>query len=126
MPVLTTPPPQNNFNNPTKEIWASSGIFSGERYSDKPYAVDLPNSNIPNTGINTTTTSTTTTISPSLQLQNALFYSELSSGTYLIDNLLVFNKYIHYGGITPVVTFNPETFLTESIVKFNLYSLQYR
>lgn len=119
----TTVDPQN-INNPTKEILASSGIYDGKVLSNKLYADDISNSIIANTGINSTTTSTTTTttFNPSNILSN------LSSGNYFIDDMLVFNNYIHYdsdmfGGIR---SFNPRSFLEQANVAFNAYSMEYR
>lgn len=129
-----------NTNNPSKEIWASSGVHSQIPYATQPYAPDIPNSLIPNTGIQLTTTTpvpnpdligsydplnqhafnmTLPDISP--PLNRAL----LGDGNYFIDDMLVFNKYISYD-TRKLITFDPESFLKESIVKFNIYSLEYR
>ena len=111
-------PPYLSTNNPTKEILASSGIYNGISYAETPFAADVPNSLVANTGINSTTTETSTTVSPSLN--HALFQSNLTSGNYFIDDMLVFNKYIHYYDFK---MFHPQAFLQQSIVTFNRYSL---
>lgn len=121
----TTPDPKN-INNPTKEILASSGIYDGKVLSNKLYADDIPSSLIANTGINTTTTSTTT--KPPTSSGTPQPFSILSSGNYFIDDMLVFNNYIHYdsdmfGGIR---SFNPRSFLEQANVTFNAYSMEYR
>jgi hypothetical protein len=118
--VPTTPAPYD-INNPTKEILASSGIFDGKTYAPLPYAVDVPISWISNTGIQTTTT---TTPQPSLITGAGVFASGLSSGNYFIDDMLIFNDYIHYAG-TPR-RFNTQRFLQEAVVAFNIYSLEFR
>lgn len=129
--ALNPPSIENNNNNPTKEILASTGIYNGEIYSPTPYATDLPGITAANTGINVTTT-TTTTLAPAGPLNNALFVSDLSSGNYYIDDMLVFNKYIHYssnvmGTITgKVISFDPESFLQQATNTFNAYSLENR
>lgn len=67
------------------------------------------------------------------QLDNILYSTPLSSGTltssgtYYIDDMLVFNNYIHYApGRSGVMAFNPQASLQQSIVNFNIYSLEYR
>lgn len=137
---LEIPYDSNATNNPSKEIWASSGIHTQIPYASQAYAPDIPNSLVPNTGIQTTTTTTTlnpdnpesynpfnkhsfnitlTGIAP--PLNKAL----LGDGNYFIDDMLVFNKYISYDTRT-LRTFDPESFLKQSIVNFNIYSLEYR
>jgi hypothetical protein len=118
----TTPDPKN-INNPTKEILASSGIYDGKVLSNKLYADDLSNSIIANTGINSTTTSTTTTFNPS----NVPF-NNLSNPGYFVDDMLVFNNYIHYDSdmFGAIRTFNPRSFLEQANVTFNAYSMEYR
>lgn len=44
-----------NKNNPSKELFANSGIYDGSIYAQSPYADDIPNSLVPNTGIRSTT-----------------------------------------------------------------------
>ena len=122
--ITTPPPPYNQINNPTKEIIASSGIFvrppeSGILAPDL-FAVDRPNSLIANTGIQKTTTSTTPTP------PGGNVFGNLSSGNFFIDDMLVFNKYIHYDTKGSVKTFDPQSFLQESIGGFNIYSREFR
>lgn len=125
--ATTTLPPYDfaqNKNNPTKEILASSGIWDEKLYAPTLFATDIPNSIEPNTGINTTTTSTTT---PNPNIANSGSQPDLgptSSGNFIIDDMLIFNKYIHYskGSFESVRTFNPQTFLTQSVVTFNIYN----
>lgn len=119
----------NNINNPSKEILASSGIYDGKAYANPVYYSDLPNSLIPNTGIQTTTTSTTTTTNPSGSSGPSGINSlPLGSGRYVTGDMLVFNPYIHYDtkNSIPLKTFNPQSFLQQSIVTFNAYSLESR
>lgn len=123
--MATTPPPYNQTNNPTKEILASSGIFVRPPESGilapSLFAVDLPNSLIANTGIQKTTTSTTTTPIP-----GARVFDNLSSGNFFIDDMLVFNKYIHYDTKGSLKTFDPQSFLQESVDGFNAYGREFR
>jgi hypothetical protein len=123
--MATTPPPYNQINNPTKEILASSGIFVRPPESGilapALFAVDLPNSLIANTGIQKTTTSTT----PRPTVGGRVF-DNLSSGNFFIDDMLVFNKYIHYDTKQALKTFDPQSFLQESIGGFNIYSREFR
>jgi len=129
-----------NDNNPSKEIWASSGIYNEKPYASLPYASDVPQSLVSNTGIQITTTSTTknpdspVSYSPnadhsfriSLQGINApLNKAMLSDSNYFVDDMLVFNKYISYND-KRYITFDPQSFLEQSIVNFNIYSLEYR
>lgn len=125
MPI--TPNPQifaQNTNNPTKEILASSGIWDETAYAPTPFANDIPNSTGPNTLRNTTTT-TTSTVDPNVAVSGTDPYlGPISSGNLVIDDMLVFNKYIHYnkkGG--SVITFHPQSFLEQSIVTFNIYNM---
>lgn len=121
--MATTTHPPANFNNPTKEIFASSGIFTGEILAPSPYAVDIPQFSGPNTGIQITTTTTTTTRAPEIT-SNLLM--GLGSGNYFIDDMLVFNNYIHYDTKNSIKTFNPQGLLEQSVTAFNAYSLEYR
>jgi hypothetical protein len=122
--MATTPPPYNQINNPTKEILASSGIFVRPPESGilapRLFAVDLPNSFFANTGIQQTTTSTTPRPPPGNVFDN------LSSGNFFIDDMLVFNKYIHYDTKSSLKTFDPQSFLQESIGGFNMYGREFR
>jgi hypothetical protein len=124
--MSTTTPSPNQINNPTKEILASSGIYDGKILSNKLYANDLPNSTIANTGINVTSTTTSSTTSSTTPSPTSDWL--LSSGNYFIDDMLVFNNYIHYdsdmfGGIR---TFDPQSFLEQATATFNVYSMEYR
>jgi hypothetical protein len=143
MPIDPTLLPLSNpsiSNNPSKEIWASSGVHSRVPYAAQSYAPDIPNSLAPNTGIQTTTTTTTrspddpTAYNPINQhsfyitltgVQPPLNKALINDGNYFIDDMLVFNKYISYDS-RKLITFDPESFLKESIVNFNIYSLEYR
>lgn len=125
MSTSTTVNPHNyseNKNNPTKEILASSGIWDNTPYAPTPYAVDIPNSLVPNTGINTTTTSSTTssTTSPPSSGSDPSF-GIISSGNLYIDDMLIFNDYIHYASTTGIKRFNPQTFLQQAVTAFNAY-----
>jgi hypothetical protein len=96
-------PSGKNKNNPTKEIFASSGIYDEIAYAQQPYASDIPNSVTANTGINTTTTTTsTTTTTPS---PSGL--TPLSSFVPFIHDILIFNNYIHYDTKGSLKTVNP-------------------
>ena len=133
-----------NKNNPSKELLNASGI-----YEDKPrnnsitgYFPDRPNVGIPNTGILQPTL--TTTINPNDpgaytpyhptagNIFNAqikprvppLDRAMLNDHNVFIDDMQVFNNYIHYTG--RYVTFNPQSFLEEAVVTFNRYSLRFR
>jgi len=130
---------QNN-NNPSKEILASSGIYDKISYANRKYANDFPDQTIPNTGIVVTTpppgapdSRITTAYAPHLnhtfrisvpdkQLPTAL----LNGGNFFIDDMLVFNKYVHYESSGPVRTFDPQSFLQQSVANFNVYSLEFR
>lgn len=118
-------PPLNNYNNPTKEILAASGIYSGISYAATPYANDINNSTSPNTGrVSTTPPAATTTAHPS---GHSLFAADIRSGSAYIDDMLIFNDYIHHHAVFgSVLRFNVESFLQQSIVNFNVYSLEYR
>lgn len=129
-----------NDNNPSKEIWASSGIYNEKSYAPLPYASDNNKSLVSNTGIQITTTTTTKnpdnsfSYSPHLDhsfniqlngISAPLNKAMLSDSNYFIDDMLVFNKYISYDP-RRLVTFDPQSFLEQSIVNFNIYSLEYR
>lgn len=121
--MTTTTHPPANYNNPTKEIFASSGIFSGKTLAPRVYAIDIPSSPVPNTGTQITTTTTTTTRAPEIT-PNLLM--GLGSGNYFIDDMLVFNNYIHYDTKNALKVFNPQSLLEQSVTAFNAYSLEYR
>lgn len=122
--MTTTPPPPpydfaQNKNNPTKEILASSGIWEEKPYALTLFASDIPNVLVPNTGINSTTT---TTAAPSTSGSIPyLGISTISSGNYYIDNMLIFNSYHHYDTKNQLRKFDPQTFLQQSIKFFNIY-----
>lgn len=124
--------PADHKNNPSKEIIAGSGIYSqiayGVAVGGKYYAADLPNSLVPNSGVFITTTSTSTTQPPGNS--HALYFSKLSNTSmHIIDDMNVINNYIHYvpAGQPPgLKTFDPRSFLAQSIVNFNIYSIAYR
>lgn len=135
---VNTPVLLNDKNNPSKEIWASSGIYDQKAYKSPPiYSPDMPNSFIANTGISVTTTSTTKSpnqyqphfdhtfriIAP--ERVPALNKALLSDSNYFIDDMLVFNDYIHYDELRSL-RFNPQSFLEEAVVSFNVYSMEYR
>lgn len=127
LPIISQP--TNNTNNPTKEIWSSSGnIFDNSKYSDRPFANDAPGL-ISNININTTST-TTTTLPPSNLIKNIPPFpsADLTNHNYYIDDMLVFNKYIHYSQKIGqnVITFDPESFLEQTTKTFNIYSLENR
>jgi len=128
---------QFNKNNPTKEIFPSSGIYDQKPYAPQAYAPDRPNTIIPNTGIQVTTTSTTRP--PDANQYNPqtdhafrvaatgrvppLNRALLTDSNYFVDDMLVFNDYIHYNRS---IRFNPQSFLEQAIVSFNRYSLENR
>lgn len=137
--------PDLNNNNPSKELLASSGIYDGIVYSSSPnntYFPDRTDSPVANTGIQRTTTSTTPRPDSNAYRPDSdhalritvpgrtppLNQAMLNDYNLFIDDMEVFNKYIHYdnnltGG---VLTFDPQSFLEQAIVNFNLYSLEYR
>jgi hypothetical protein len=112
-----------NKNNPSKEIFAASGIYNDDigPLNGNVYAPDLPNNFFPNEG--TASTTTTPPDSNIEQLPNALFSSDLRGGNYFIDDMQVFNNYRHY---VNGLQFNPQSFLEQSIVTFNIYNLDKR
>lgn len=115
---MTTP----NDNNPTKEILASFGIFNNIQYASLPYASDNPNNTASNTGINTTTT--TTTVQPQYSPSGSLYVANLTTSSRdSIDDMLIFNDYIHYYKKNNIVIqYNTRSFLQKSNVAFNMYS----
>lgn len=117
-----------NNNNPTKEIWATSGIYDQKNYatSNTQYAPDVINSPLPNTGINNRRTETLT--SPVIPTDSELFSAPpftLSSGNYFIDDMEIFNPYRHYIDNSNI-TFDPQVFLKQTINVFNVYNVRYR
>lgn len=112
-----------NHNNPSKEILASSGIWDEKPYAPFPYADDIPKSLIANTGINTTTTTTTSTTPNVISTSGSEpILGVLSSGTFSIDDMLVFNNYIHYDVNNTLRSFNTQTFLEQAITTFNVFT----
>lgn len=123
-----------NKNNPTKEILPSSGIYSQTPYATQVYANDLPNSTVPNTGIQITTTTTPPSpgaVAYNPSNQHSFFITAtgrappldkalLNDSNFFIDDMLIFNNYIHHDGS---FEFNPQSFLEQSIVTFNIYNL---
>lgn len=136
---INTPLLLNNNNNPSKEIWASSGIYDQKAYKNPPiYYPDASNSLLANTGISVTTSSTTQPPENAYQPHSdhtfrivapgrtpPLNKVLLSDSNYFIDDMLVFNDYIHYDDKKPV-RFNPQAFLEAAVVSFNIYSMEYR
>lgn len=121
MPIPYTPPLPEDINNPSKEIFAASGIYEQGivPFFTSYYAPDLPNSPYPNKGILDFPIITT----PPPNIQDNL-KMDLTGGNFFIDDMLVFNKYIHY--TSPLKTFDPQSFLQQSVVTFNIYSLENR
>jgi len=123
MPIPIKPINQKNVNNPSREILSASGLYSNPQSTN--YAEDKPNSPAPNWD-----TASTTTQQPTLpSARNALADSDLRNGNYFIDDMQVFNNYIHYSAnptTLSAIQFNPQAFLQQSIVTFNIYSLEYR
>lgn len=116
----------NHFNNPSKEILAGSGLYEpssfGPRGANGFFAVDRPNSSIPNTGIFTRSSTTTTTPNP--QDHALLNNSGVSNASmHTIDDMNVINNYVHYYANKQ---FNPASFLVQQNIQFNLYSKAYR
>lgn len=115
-----------NLNNPTKEIFQScSGVFDGRIIGPVPYAVDIPNSLVPNTGVASTYPPTTTPL-PRSDVDNGLKNLNLSSGIGFVGDMLVFNSYIHYDTKKSLRTFNPQSFLEQSLSTFNAYNFSNR
>lgn len=117
IPPIT--PNYSDINNPSKEILAASGIY--ERgvvpYRASYYAPDQPNSVLPNTGILSLNVITTTPSPVDGVWSNGM---DLTGNIFFIDDMLVFNNYIHY--TPPLKTFDPQSFLQESVVTFNVYN----
>lgn len=122
-----------NKNNPSKELLGASGIYGGQfsgstnqliigdpQTGQGFYSADQPNtqSHIPNTGQYPFQVTTTPNPNP----RHAFLDSALSSGNRFIDDMLVFNNYVHYVG-PPIKTFDPQSFMQQSVVSFNMYNL---
>jgi hypothetical protein len=119
MAIPFVPPAVNDINNPSKEIFAASGIYERGVVPFRPsyYAPDRPNSPLPNNGILELTVVTTP---PPQGGEDWSLGMDLTGGNFFIDDMLVFNKYIHY--TPPLKTFDPQSFLQESVVTFNVYN----
>ena len=123
---------------PSRELIPSSGIFEKKLYSTiNNFAPDQVNNINPNNYVNITTTSTT------LDPNNAFSYRPDINHSFVLNtpgriypntllstadyspftDMSVFNNYYHYTGN---INFNPQTFLEQSVVVFNIYSLEYR
>lgn len=135
MAIPFAPIPPINKNNPSKELLGASGIYeskfdggtnnliAGDPQAGQGfYALDLPGalSHIPNTGQYPFSTTTTPNPNP----RHAFIDSMLSSGNMFIDDMLVFNNYIHYA--LPFRSFDSQSFLQQSVVSFNAYNLDNR
>lgn len=120
---------------PSKEVLASSGVFNKELYNYTLYAPNIQNGNNLNVAITTTVappnpeipieyqpnlTHSFAMTGVGLEYQNALLRR---SSDVPISDMSVFNNYYHYDG---GISFNPQSFLEQSIVVFNVYSLEYR
>lgn len=130
----------NDTNNPSKEILASSGIYDETPYARTPYARDLPNRLHANIGTQTVTIPNADdkiinrsynpavdhvfniTANRTPPLNKAM----LNDHNIFVDDMQVFNKYVHYQNGNFIRSFDPSSFLQQSIVNFNIYSLQYR
>lgn len=114
----------NDTNNPSKEIWANSGIYDQKSYGQLQYSPDIPNF-IPNTGI---ALRIPEILNPPLIPTDSSLLSApphtFSSGNYFIDNMDLFNPFRHYA--IPTMTFDPQNFLVETVNVFNVYSMRYR
>jgi hypothetical protein len=113
-------------NNPSKEIWANSGIYDQKSYGPLQYAPDIENAITPNTGISLRTTPPPLT-PPLIQTDSALLSAPagtFSSGNYFVDNMDLFNPFRHHSIRT--MTFDPQDFLIETVNVFNVYSRKYR
>lgn len=115
----------NDNNNPSKEIWANSGIYDRKSYGGTQYAQDMANSIIPNTAISSRIPEE---LNPPLLATNSALLSAprytFSSGNYFIDNMDLFNPFRHYA--VPTMVFDPQDLLIETVNVFNVYSTQYR
>lgn len=119
MAIPFVPPGPDNINNPSKEIFAASGIYEKGTVPllGSYYAPDEPNSILPNTGVLNLEVVTTP---PPQGGEDWSLGMDLTGGNFFIDDMLVFNKYIHY--TLPLKTFDPQSFLQESVVTFNVYN----
>ena len=116
MPIPFKPPSPRNINNPSKEIFASSGIYnSGILPDGPPFAPDLPNSTVANTGVASTLPPplvVTTTLAPGHQ------FIPLSNMTPFVDDINVINNYLHYN---LEKQFNPRSFLQNANITYRIY-----
>ena len=112
-------------NNPSKEIWANSGIYDQKSYGPLQYAPDNANGITPNTGIALRLPTPFTP--PILPTDSSLLSAPahtFSSGNYFVDNMDLFNKFRHHSISTMV--FDPQDFLIQTVNVFNVYSRRYR
>jgi hypothetical protein len=112
-------------NNPSKEIWANSGIYNQKSYGPLQYFPDIPDAIIPNAGIATRLPTILTP--PILPTDSSLLSAPahtFSSGNYFVDNMDLFNKFRHYN--IPTMVFDPQDFLIQTVNVFNVYSRRYR
>lgn len=113
----------NDNNNPSKEIWANSGIYDQRSYGSSQYVSDTTNSTAPNTGISVKNQQSDPPVTyTDSSLLSAPRYT-FSSGNYFIDNMDIFNPYRHY---IDGIIFDPQDFLRETVNVFNVYSINYR
>jgi len=112
-------------NNPSKEIWANSGIYDQKSYGPTQYVADMIGSFASNTGISYRPP--TNFIPPLISTNSSLLSAPahtFSSGNYFIDNMDLFNPFRHYS--IPTLVFNPDNLLIQTVNVFNVYSTQYR
>jgi hypothetical protein len=112
-------------NNPSKEIWANSGIYDQKSYGPSQYAQDITDAITPNTGILSRPILPLTP--PLLQTDSSLLSAPantFSSGNYFVDNMDLFNPFRHHSISTMI--FDPQDFLIQTVNVFNVYSRRYR
>jgi hypothetical protein len=115
----------NDDNNPSKEIWANSGIYDQKSYGPLQYAPDIEDAITPNTGILSRPILPLTP--PLLPTDSSLLSAPantFSSGNYFVDNMDLFNPFRHHS--IPTMTFDPQDFLIQTVNVFNVYSRKYR
>jgi hypothetical protein len=115
----------NDNNNPSKEIWANSGIYDQKSYGPSQYAQDITGATTPNTAILSRPILPLTP--PLLQTDSSLLSAPantFSSGNYFVDNMDLFNPFRHHSISTMI--FDPQDFLIQTVNVFNVYSRKYR
>jgi len=115
----------NDDNNPSKEIWANSGIYDQKSYGPSQYAQDITGAITPNTAILSRPILPLTP--PLLQTDSSLLSAPantFSSGNYFVDNMDLFNPFRHHSISTMI--FDPQDFLIQTVNVFNVYSRKYR